>query len=78
MAKWDNGATNQLQQLRQNVNATNQQIDDLRARINTWADKNPNADNELFEFTPLKMRNARVRVTQKSGWISSIAWGDNV
>jgi hypothetical protein len=67
MAKWDTTASNQLQELRQNLNATNQQIDDLRARINAWAEKNPNEDSGLFEFTPLRMRDARVRVSQKGG-----------
>jgi len=77
MANWEATASNQLQQLGQETNATNQQMEDLRQRINAWANNNPNGHGS-FPFTPLLMRNAAVGVTTEGGWIKRAQWGDRV
>jgi hypothetical protein len=37
MANWDSAASNQLRELQQVTNATNQEMDNLRQQINAWA-----------------------------------------
>lgn len=77
MARWDAAASTQLQQLKQSTNASNPQIDDLRTRINAWADQNADG-RRSFPFTALKMRDAAVGVRTKGGWIVDVQWGDRM
>ena len=75
-AAWSATAQNQIQELQQAVNATNAQIDDLRRRIDAWANQHPNGHG-TFPFAPLRMRDHAVGVTTRQGQIRSVTYGDN-
>lgn len=68
MAKWDASASTQFQKLPRSSHATDQQMADLRQRINTWADAQGGMDgNGSFPFSPLKMRDSAVGVRTSGG-----------
>ncbi len=69
MAKWHEDTTDQLTQLKQDLNLTDREILDLRKQITTWSDHSgPNDEIAALD----RVKGWAIRVTKRDNWIIAI------